>query len=452
MKVTPTPLFGLRYGLLAGALLALGCAGTASAQRASKLTIGNEVNDEITRKSRLNYNDGSYSKLYRFKAQPGEIVLFRSSGDLDSQLSLYVDDEHVARSSRKEEQSVLSFRIESDGKHVLAVSGRSNGALGAFSLTSERLNIDDVKVVTADQSITSWTKGEQELQLQIAQNAIYQIDMESDEFDTVLELSGNGLEVDNDDGGEGTNSRLFVRLEPGNYSLKAGSFSYSEDEPSEGGVYTLAVKTIELPTDLQNEGAIPLDGTVLTGLFEGQELGYTLQLDRAQLVTIDMRSEMIDSVLVLKGKNIEREDDDGGEGLNSRLNVVLEPGTYDVIAQTARPGSGLFELSATTREVPVAKRLTLGQRTDAELEAGLPGRYSFTVNAPGRYIIEMTAPEVDSYLRLYRGNEEIAQDDDGGTGTNARIDAELSRGSYIIEASSYSNDESGSYQIEVNRR
>jgi len=452
VKVNSNSLFNVRYSLLAGAVLALSCAGTASAQRAAKLTIGNEVNDEITRSSRLNYNDGSHSKLYRFKAQQGEVILFRSSGDLDSQLSLYVDDERVALSSRKEEESVLSFRIQSDGTHVLAVSGRNNKALGGFSLKSERLAIDDVKAITADQQISSWTNGVQELQLNIAQSGIYQIDMESDEFDTVIELSGNGLELDNDDGGEGTNSRLFVRLSPGSYSLKARSFSYSEEEKGEGGVYTLSVKSIELPEQLNNEGVLPLDGSVFTGLFEGENRTYTLQLDQPRLVTIDMRSEMFDTLLGLKGKNIEREDDDGGEGLNSRLSVVLEAGSYDIIAQAARPGTGLFELSATAREVPAARRLTLGQKTDAELESGVPGRYTFTVSNPGRYTIDMTSEEVDTYLRLYRGNEEIAHDDDGGSATNARIDAELSRGSYIIEASSYNSNESGRYQIEVKRR
>jgi len=453
VKVTPTALLNLRYSLLAGALLALGCAGTASAQRVTKLTIGNEVNDEITRSSRMNYNDGSYSKLYRFKAQPGEVILFRSGGELNSQLSLYVDDKHVAGSTRKDEESVLSFRIQSEGKHVLAVSGRNKNALGVFSLKSERLVIDDVKALTPGERITSWTDGSQTLQLHINQDGIYQIDMESDEFDAVLELSGNGLArtLEDDDGGEGTNSRLFARLLSGNYSLKAGSFSYNEEEGGEVGVYTLSVKHIELPTPLRNEGALPLDGTVFTGLFEGQERTYTLQLDQPRLVTIDMRSEMFDTLLGLKGKNIERENDDGGEGLNSRLSVVLEAGSYDIIAQAARPGMGLFELSATVREVPPAKRLTLGQRTDAQLQAGTPGRYTFTVNNPGRYTIDMTAEDIDSYLRLYRGNEEVAYDDDGGSGMNARIEAELARGSYIIEASSYGNDETGSYQIEVKR-
>jgi len=451
VKVNSNPLFGLRYSLLAGALIALSCAGTASAQRAGKLIIGNEINDELTRSARINYNDGSYSKLYRFKADQGEVILFRSSGELDSQLSLYVDDEPVALSSRKDEESLLSFRIQSNGKHVLAVTGRNNKALGAFSLKSERLVIDDAQELTPDQRITSWTDGSQELQLHITQDGIYQIDMESAEFDTMLVLNGNGLErtLEDDDGGEGTNSRLFARLLPGNYSLKASRFSYSEDEKGEGGVYTLAVKAIDLPAQLHNEGVLPPDGTVLIGLFEGQDRTYTLQLDQPRWVTIDMRSEMFDSLLSLKGKNIQREDDDGGEGLNSRLNVVLEPGTYEIIASAARPGTGLFELSATTRDVPSAKRLTIGQKTDAELEAGMPSRYTFTVSNPGRYTIDMTSEEVDTYLRLYRGNEEIAYDDDGGSHTNARIEAELSRGSYIIEASSYNNSESGPYQIEV---
>jgi|GEM_PF-909289 len=456
MKETPTALLNLRYSLLAGALLALGCAGTASAQRAGKLTIGNEVNDEITRSARINYNNGSYSKLYRFKAQPGEVILFRIDGELDSQLSLYVDDKHLASSTRNDEESLLSFRIQSEGKHILAVSGRNKNALGTFSLKSERIDVDDVKTLTPGKPIRSWTDGSQDLQLQITQDGIYQVDMESDEFDSVLELSGNGLArpLKDDDSGEGLNSRLFVRLSPGSYSLKAGSYYYEEEDSRQAGVYTLSVKNIQLPGPIINGGVLPLDGTVFNGLFEGQERTYTLQLDQPRLVTIDMRSEMFDSLLVLKGKNIERENDDGGEGLNSRLNVVLEAGSYEIIAQSARPGTGLFELSATAREVPPAKKLTLGQRVEGQIQAGTPfARYTFTVDNPGNYSISMTSEDIDSYLRLYRGAEEIAHDDDSGsTGLDARIErVALSRGTYIIEASSYSHEETGAYHIEVKR-
>jgi len=455
VKVNPTPLSGLRYGLLAGALLTLGYAGAASAQRASKLTIGNEISDEITASNRINYNDGSYSKLYRFKATPGEVVVFRSSGELNAGLALYVNDKLVARSSRNGEDNdhILSFRIQSKDKHLLAVNGKNREALGTFTLNSKQLNLEDIQVLTPDTpAITSWTDGSQELQLQIEQSAHYQIDMESDEIDSVLKLTGNGLELEDDDGGEGLNARLFVHLKPGTYTLNPSGYHSSEEDIT-SGIYTLAVKTFPVPAELNNEGRLPLDGTVFTGLFEGQDRTYTLQLEQTQWVTIDLRSEMFDAYLSLKGKNIERENDDGGEGLNARLSVVLDPGTYEIIAQAARPGTGLFELSATARDVPPAKRLTLGQPTQAQLQANSSGeRYTFTVNNPGRYVIEMTSADIDSHLRLYRGSEQIAEDDDGGNGVNARIDAELSRGSYLIEASAYSSDESGNYQIEVRRR
>ena len=43
--------------------------------------------------------------------------------------------------------------------------------------------------------------------------------------------------------------------------------------------------------------------------------------------------------------------------------------------------------------------------------------------------------------RTWRGSE-LVQDDDGGQGTNSRIDTELSAGTYTIEATSFASGES----------
>ena len=64
--------------------------------------------------------------------------------------------------------------------------------------------------------------------------------------------------------------------------------------------------------------------------------------------------------------------------------------------------------------------------------------YSFTLEQAGDVRIDMTSPAVDAWLELRQGADvsgaSLASDDDGGAGTDARITAGLSAGTYTIEA------------------
>ncbi|MCA1991565.1 MAG: trypsin-like peptidase domain-containing protein [Coleofasciculus sp. S288] len=75
--------------------------------------------------------------------------------------------------------------------------------------------------------------------------------------------------------------------------------------------------------------------------------------------------------------------------------------------------------------------------------------YSFEGKAGQRVQIDMTSREVDAYLILIdpSGNE-VAQDDDGGGQTNARIVATLPvDGTYLLMANSYDAGQAGAYSL-----
>jgi len=444
-------------------LLVLACMGgwiggtSANERSAERLNIGQALRGEITSADRLNYNDGSRSKLYRFTAKPGEVLSFQTTGALKARLTLHVDGEQVAQSQSHEDHSegnsALSYRVDSPQPHILAVSGQDHRAYGPFRLSSEALDLYAGGTLTPDVTVHDWLGAEpRELALQIDRAGLYQIDMISDEFDTKLELTGNGQSLSNDDGGEGTNSRLVTELSPGRYTLRATGYASAAR-----GLYRLTAAAYALPegTQLQNSGALLVNGPELTGMFSGQARVYELQLEQRQLVTIDMRSDMFDAYLELSGPNVSREDDDSGERLNARIRAILEPGRYQVTARSAgnRSNAGMFQLAASGREVPENSGgpLTIGQSSQSELLPGLPNQHTFTVGQAGRYVIEMTSDDVDSYLRLYWNGDAIDEDDDSGRALNARIERHLSPGNYVIEASAV-DDGSGSYQIEVRQR
>jgi len=427
---------------------------SANERNTERLTIGSEARAEITSADRLNYNDGSRSKLYRFTATPGELVTFQVSGALKARLAVYVDGEQKAQSkSDHDAEAVLSYKVDSTRPHLLVVSGRDHHAYGPFRLSSRVLEAYTGETLTLGAHIHDWLgAASSDLILQIEREGLYQIDMISDEFDTKLEISGDGVSATNDDGGQGTNARLIVELSPGRYTLRTQGYEHDAR-----GLYQLSVAEYALPEgqQLNNGGALELGAPALTGLLSSETRVYTLQLDQRQLVTIDMGSDMFDSYLELEGPNVSLENDDGGDRLNARIRAVLEPGRYEVTARaTGRSGTGLFTLSASGRDVPEGSGggpLVIGERSTAELLPGLPNQHTFSVRQASEYVIDMESDDFDSYLRLYRDGEEIDKDDDGGRALNARIQRRLSPGDYTIEASDV-GDDGGRYQIVVRQR
>ena len=97
--------------------------------------------------------------------------------------------------------------------------------------------------------------------------------------------------------------------------------------------------------------------------------------------------------------------------------------------------------------------MTIGRVTEAVLQPGATDRYTVAVRSPGSYTIDMGGEkDFDSHLRLSQGNREIASDDDGGDGLNARIQRRLEVGDYVIEASSADSGGAGPYRIGIQSR
>lgn len=100
-----------------------------------------------------------------------------------------------------------------------------------------------------------------------------------------------------------------------------------------------------------------------------------------------------------------------------------------------------------------------GQRHPRVQRSQVRGRgafhtYRFDAKADKHYIITLDAPDFDAWLwvaRIVGGlSEELAQDDDGGEGTNSRLRFRPpAAGSYIIVAQSLSEEGLGPYTVRV---
>ena len=185
------------------------------------------------------------------------------------------------------------------------------------------------------------------------------IRLESETLDTylILEAPDGAIVAEDDDGGGGLNSRIRTQLpQTGTYTIWATTFSGNGTGP-----YTLTVSEADLPEqrDLESitfgetrggyidngDGSDPADGDLAEGVSLDAEAGTT--------AVISMESETLDTYLILEAPDgsIVGEDDDGGNGFNSRLRAQLpQTGTYTIWAGTFSGGdTGPYTLTVEQR-------------------------------------------------------------------------------------------------------
>lgn len=207
------------------------------------------------------------------------------------------------------------------------------------------------------------------------------IDLVSESFDAFLYVLDPGrreLLVDDDSGG-GCHARIPVVIPPQGHVVAVAS-QVGIPNP---GPFTLAVSTEEppvveelcaygadfgpggvpwaLPEVVESAGALEGVPGEVTGVLApgegppgpagGSLLAWTIPLQEGQIVQFDLESDAFDAVLILAGPGIEGYllDDDGGEGLDSRLIfTVLRPGDYTLyVTGWGEDAAGEYRLRAT---------------------------------------------------------------------------------------------------------
>jgi len=87
----------------------------------------------------------------------------------------------------------------------------------------------------------------------------------------------------------------------------------------------------------------PTDGEIASDT----ALAYALELGGPAVVSLATEAEGVDTMLfVREGETLLDEDDDGGEGLLSRLEIALDAGTYTVVVGGWGEAAGAFTLHA----------------------------------------------------------------------------------------------------------
>ncbi|MBB5746230.1 PPC domain-containing protein [Brevundimonas variabilis] len=305
--------------------------------------------------------------------------------------------------------------------------------------------------------------------------------MRSTDFDTFLAIyreagiDGEPLASDDDGLGEGTDSRLrFTPQEDGRYVLRARTLSGLD-----GGAFTLSL--VERPPAPRAPRPTGMRiGQTRTGSLsvtdaesdEGTRFdGYSVSLRAGQRVVMTLKSDDFDPVVSIGRSNragyaeLARNDDGGGDGLNSYLVFTApETGTYDVRASSLGvDGLGDYSLDLAQGPAPLtAQAIALGdslsgelQSTDGLNDAGLRAdAYRFSGRAGQRIQATMRSEAFDAYLELFSlvdgVQATLGTDDDGadGEGTDARLTQVLpADGDYVIEARALVDGATGAYSL-----
>jgi hypothetical protein len=310
----------------------------------------------------------------------------------------------------------------------------------------------------------------------------YVVTMESEAFDAYVAVArqvGGITDVlkSDDDGGDGTNSRLrFTAERAGSYLVIAQSFG----EDGTGG-FNLKVEAAPQPTTAAPQ-AIQFGRSVSGSLADTDASldeddsyydTYTLHGRRGQRLVVEMRSEDFDTFLHfgrMQGGEFEaiKTDDDGLEDTDSRLRVTLtDDGDYVIRANSVGAAeTGAYTLVVNERPTPppaTAQNLRVGGSVSGELadtDAALEDEdiyydlYAFPVRSGQRLQVEMRAEGFDAFLDLGRMSngawESIKTDDDGGDGTNARIRyTATENGTLMVRARSFAEGASGAYTLSL---
>lgn len=365
----------LHMALLGGLLVAA----PLSAQSVAdfpQIRLGEELSGTVPFGGPALSNRGPIS-VYRFDAEAGvRYSIEARSPSFDAYLILARPVGGITEFIREDDDSAgdtdarIRFTAERTEPLLVVVQPLSEGSSGSFTLRLEERVLPPVQPPrpitpgtpvqgtissTSSVMLTDW---DEELPYDLWSfsgqgGEFYEISMESDDFDSYLEfgpMSGGDMvaEQTNDDGGDGTNSRLRVQLP------HDGTFGVRARPLSEGGEgrYSLEVRAFEpsppsrapiqagqtVTSELDLQDAILDDGVSYEEWIYQGEAGERLSI---RLASDDFDAFLSVGRMSADGRfqEIASNDDDPAGGLNSLVELTL-PGDGEFVIRARSLGSG----------------------------------------------------------------------------------------------------------------
>lgn len=307
------------------------------------------------------------------------------------------------------------------------------------------------------------------------------VDLGSATFDTLLIVTDASCEEEplgvNDDC-VGSDSCLILYLQPGSYYILVSSYWWGET-----GNYSLRAICTDPPPPLcaTCEVEVVSCGETVTGTLESGDcdLGNGTFVDVWQLevegdedrqVDIELTSDTLDTLLIVEDSACRLQDslgiNDDCVGLDSCLSLLLEPGTYFILADSLVPGAaGSYELTVSCGEPPpsicegcLAGELLCGEPVTGELEAqdcdlgdgSLVDAWQLEIATTSHVSIDLSSESFDTFLILEDAvcnpDDAVAVNDDC-VDFNSCFTGMLQAGTYFVLVTSFSFQTTGPYEL-----
>src|SRR5690606_17745961 len=261
--------------------------------------------------------------------EEGLYELVMRSSEFDAVLKLRGKDVNRTDDDSAGDTDARLLTLLPEGSYQLIAGGIDSDAEGIYSLSFKRWEMpegislaDGAELRVGGEATGMLTGQPQRFTLVVEQSGLLEVRMTSTDLDSLLELSGPGVNARDDDSGGGYDALLNVPVEPGSYRLTATQHGSGE------GLFTLATALTEVAA---------LDGHIAPGetrtgrLTAGQPAAATLQIEQDGHYRIILRSADFDAMLSLQWDGNDRTDDDSAGGTDAQLELYLQAGEYQVV-------------------------------------------------------------------------------------------------------------------------
>lgn len=283
----------------------------------------------------------------------------------------------------------------------------------------------------------------------VSEGTTIEVVIESEDFDSYVEaVLPSGRRVQNDDF-DGLNAGFIQTIErSGTMQLSVQSL-FGSDSGAYRVIVRRATEAQEILVGADIRGRLGADGEF------GTQARFSLAGRSGQRVIIELMSDDFDSFLELTDSfGQQYTNDDGGEGLNSRLVYTFEDNETVTVVARALFGEteGNFELSV--RESSQELRSSISGSLTATDQRGYDGTIFDRVEVEAvegeSLSFVLRSRDFDSYLWLSDPDGvSIASDDDSGGGRDSAIDIEIERsGTYVLFITSFF-DALGDWELET---
>ncbi len=434
----------------------------------------------------LGSRDNSIGIPYRITfSSPGILTAEMKSTAVDSVLalvsltgSLIEANDNISATVR---DSRLQVSVEA-GTYILFAGGRGT-ATGAFNLTTAHAPRRECPAAEleldkdAEGELGESSCGYQDFvyytdsrtptaayRFRVEEQSIARVVMKSAKFSPWFAVFDAAMEEITWADAEGDPStELLVSLEPGVYTILA---SISDD--SAGGAFTLRVELAEpraceasplafgetVSGELKTGGCRFLDYDVPSDDISPLKV-YRFEIQERGILVVEMGSELFSpwiGIVDEAGELLASNNDDDPDYI-AAVATSLRPGVYYLLASTW-DDLGAFMLRATfqTPRSCSIEQIQPGDSRDGSLvdggcrvadviapttDGGYAAPYRLRLSEPTLLTADLTSTSFDAVLYLFASDKLfLAGDDNGGGGTNARLNTYLSPGEYTLIATS----------------